>query len=104
MNNYGLGVALAVFGSMLISVQLGIRFSQASLIFAVIAAICAPIVIHRIQSVPWSAGMLLALAYYASFPLKKLFQLEGFVQEVPVTLIYAGLLWVIGQGWKRSWS
>jgi len=103
MNKYGLGVLAAVFGVVVFAVPIGLRYSQATLLFGLIAAISAPIVIHRIPDKNWSLGMLLGLSLFASFPFKKLFQIDGFASEIPVTLAYATTLWVIGFGWKRSW-
>lgn len=103
MNKFGLAVVVAVFGSLFIAVPIGLRYSQATILFGLIAALSAPVVIHKIPSVNWAAGMLMGLSFFASFPLKKLFQIDGFINEVPVTLAYAALLWVIGFGWRRSW-
>ena len=83
MDYYGLGVALAVFGSMLIGLQVGIKYSQATLVFGFIAAVCAPIVIHKIQSIGGSVSMLVALAYYASFPQKNCSNSTGSCMKYP---------------------
>jgi len=103
MNKYGMGVAIAVFGAIAIAVPLGLRYSQATLLFGVIAVISAPVVTHKIPNNNWALGMLMGLAFFASFPLKKLFQIDGFINEIPVTLTYAAVFWIIGFGWKRSW-
>ena len=103
MNNYGLAVTIAVFGALTIAVPVGLKYSQATLLFGLIAALSAPVVIHKIPNANWALGMLMGLSFFASFPLKKLFQIDGFINEVPVTLAYAALLWVIGFGWRRSW-
>ncbi|WP_298557907.1 hypothetical protein [uncultured Aliiroseovarius sp.] len=104
MNKFGVGVAIAVFGAIAIAVPLGLRYSQATLLFGLIAAISAPVIIHKIPNNNYSLGMLVGLAFFASFPLKKLFQIDGFINEIPVTLAYAAVLWTIGFGWKRRWS
>jgi len=103
MNKYSLGVIIAVFGALIIAVPIGLKYSQATLLFGLIAAISAPVVIHKTPDKNWALGMLMGLSFFASFPLKKLFQIDGFVNEIPVTLAYAAILWVIGFGWKRSW-
>ena len=103
MNKYVLGVTIAVFGALVIAVPIGLKYSQATLLFGLIAAVSAPMVIHKISDKNWSLGMLMGLSFFASFPLKKLFQIDGFMNEIPVTLAYVAILWVIGFGWKRSW-
>ncbi len=103
MNKYGLAVTVVVFGALAVAVAIGLKYSQATLLFGLIAAISAPVVIHKIPNVSSALGMLVGLSFFASFPLKKLFQIDGFINEVPVTLAYAALLWAIGFGWKRSW-
>lgn len=103
MNKYGLAVTIAVFGALSIAVLIGLKYSQATLLFGLIAALSAPVVIHKISNVSWALGMLMGLSIFASFPLKRLFQIDGFINEMPVTLAYVSLLWVIGFGWRRSW-
>ncbi|RFP88337.1 hypothetical protein DZK27_09640 [Rhodobacteraceae bacterium 63075] len=104
MNKYGFGVFIAAFGALVVAAMMGLKYSQATVLFGLIAAISAPVVIHRVPDRTWSIIMLVALAAFASHPLKKLFQIEGFAGEIPVTLAYCGILWVIGFGWKRSWQ
>lgn len=103
MNKYGLAVTIAVLGTLAIAVSVGLKYSQATLLFGLIAALSAPVAIHKIPSVNWALGMLMGLSIFASFPLKKLFQIDGFINEAPVTLAYVALLWLIGFGWRRSW-
>lgn len=103
LNKYFWGVAIAVIGTFVVAVPVGLKYSQASLLFGFIAAVSAPIVIHRIPDKNWSIGMLVGLSLFASFPVRKLFQLDGLLQELPVILAYCALLWVIGLGWRRSW-
>ncbi|MEO3476294.1 hypothetical protein AAFO90_01315 [Phaeobacter sp. CAU 1743] len=103
MNKYGLGVAVAAVGALIVAVPIGLKYSQATLLFGLIAAVSAPVVIHKIEDKNWSLGMLMGLTLFASFPFKKLFQIDGFINEIPVTLAYVVVLWVIGFGWKRSW-
>jgi hypothetical protein len=103
MNKYVLGVIIGVFGALAIAVLIGLKYSHAALLFGLIAAISASVVIHKVSNKNWSLGMLMGLSVFASFPLKKLFQLDGFINEIPVTLAYFAILWVVGFGWKRSW-
>ena len=103
MNKYGWGVIIVMIVALVGTVPLGLKYSQATLLFGLIAAISAPVVIHKIPESSWAMGLVIGLSFFASFPLKKLFQIEGFVNEIPVTLAYAATLWVIGFGWKRSW-
>ncbi len=103
MNKYVLAVIVAVFGALVIAVPIGLKYSQATLLFGLIAVLSAPVVIHKVPNVRGATGMLVGLSIFASFPLKKLLQIDGFINEVPVTLAYAAILWVIGFGWKRSW-
>ncbi len=103
MNKYVVVVIIAVFGAMAAAVPIGLRYSQATLLFGLIAAISAPVVVHKVSDRNWSFGMLIGLAYFASFPLKKLFQIDGFLNELPVNIAYAAMLWAIGFGWKRTW-
>lgn len=103
MNKYFWGVSIAVFGALVVAVPIGLKYSQATLLFGLIAAISAPVVIHKISNKNGSLGMLMGLSMFASFPLKKLFQIDGSMNEFLVTLVYAALLWTIGFGWRRNW-
>lgn len=88
---------------MVVSVPIGLKYSQGMLLYGLIAVVSAPVVIHRVSDKNWSLGMLVGLSLFASFPLKKLLRLDGILEETAVSLAYAGVLWVIGFGWKRSW-
>ena len=103
MNKYGLAVILAVFVAFAIAVPISLKYSQATLVFGLIAAGSGPVVIHRIPNASLAIGMLVGLSLFASFPMKKLFQIDGFINEALVTLTYFALLWVVGLGWKRGW-
>jgi hypothetical protein len=104
MNKVFVGVTVVMFASLIVAVQLGLRYSQCSILFGLIAAVSAPFVIHKIDSPGTVSAVLVGLSIYASFPVKKLFQLDGFLQEVPLTFVYAGVLWVVGAGWTRAWK
>lgn len=104
MDKYFWGVVIAVGGSLAVAAPIGLKYSQATMLFGLIAAICAPIVMHKISSKNHSIGMLVGLSIFASMPVKKLFGIDGFLLEVLVTAVYMILLWILGFGWKRRWS
>ena len=104
MNKYGIGVILAVMVVLTLALALSLRFSQATLLFGFVACVAAPIVVHRIPDRNWSLALLFMLSIFASFPFRQLYQIEGFVREIPIIAIYAGILWLVGRGWKRSWQ
>ena len=94
---------MALFGALAIAAAMGLKYSQATLLFGLVAVVCAPVVLHRIPNKNSALGMLVGLSIFASFPLKKLFQVDGFVGDVSVSLVYGAVLWVVGFGWKRNW-
>jgi len=100
MNKYVFAVISVVLGTLIIAVPLSLKYSEATLLFGFIAA---PIVVHKIPNVGYALGILIGLSAFASFPLKKLFQIDGFAKGILVTLAYVAILWVIGFGWKRNW-
>lgn len=69
-----------------LGVVLGLRYSQAAILFGIVAAILAFTTIPKVVSNNWAMGLFATLAIFASYPVKKLFRLEGFAQEAPVTL------------------
>jgi len=103
MNKYGLAVIVTVVGALVIAVLIGLKYSQPTLLFGLVAALSAPVVFHKMPSIGWTVGMLVGLSSFAIFPLKKLYQIDGFIHEMPVNQSYAAILWVIGFGWKTSW-
>jgi hypothetical protein len=103
MDKYVWGVIIAVVGALAVSVPMGLKYSQATVLYGLIAVFSAPVVIHRVSDKNWSLGMLVGLSIFASFPLKKFFKIDGLLEGMAVSLAYAGILWVIGFGWKRSW-
>jgi hypothetical protein len=103
LDKYVWGVIIAVAGATAVSVPIGLKYSEATLLFGLIAALSAPVVIHRVSDKGWSLGLLVGLSIFASFPLKKLLKLDGFLEEMAVSIAYVGILWVIGFGWRRSW-
>ncbi|SFR17363.1 hypothetical protein [Poseidonocella sedimentorum] len=104
MNRIGIIIAAVIVLVPFASVALGLRLYPASLLFGILALMLAPLAIHKVPSPNWSAGLLVGLAFFASFPVKKLEIVGGPVQEVLCTLAYGAVLWLVGLGWKRKWS
>ncbi len=104
MNGSTIVVFALILLTMFLSVAIGLKYSHAVLVFGIVAVILSPFAIHKIPRPNFATGMLVGLALFAGFPLRKPYQLEGLTQGVPVLLIYAAGLWVIGMGWKRSWK
>ena len=102
MNKIFVVIVVVIFASLFIAVQLELRYAQCSIVFGLIGAVSAPFIIHKINSAGTVSSLLVGLAIYASFPVKKFFQIDGFLQEVPLTLLYFGALCVVGAGWKRT--
>ena len=103
MNKHFWGVTIAVFGTLLVAVLIGVNYLQAAALFGTIALVSAAIVIHKIEDQGLCIGMLVGLSVFASFPLRKLFQIDGFVVEMSMNLVVCAALWVVGLGWKRPW-
>lgn len=104
MNKYVFLVLAVVAGALFVAVPTGMKYAHASLLFGALAVVLAPISIHKVPAANVATGLLIGLAIFASFPLKKLFQIDGFVAQVALSLLYAGVLWTVGFGWKRSWK
>ena len=103
MNRYALGIAIAVFGALALAVSIGLKYSQTTFLFGLVAAISAPIAIHKVPNKNIAVGMLVGLSAFASYPLRKLFQIDYFTNEFIVILVYLAILWVIAFGWRRIW-
>lgn len=104
MDKYFVLVTAVVFGVLTIAVAVGLRYSQAALLFGLIAIVLAPIAIHKVSSPSGAIGLLAGLSFFASFPVKKLYHLAEFPQGMLLSAAYLGVLWAIGVGWKRSWN
>lgn len=104
MNKHFWIIISSILVCMLLAVALGLKYSQAAIVFGIAAAIMAPFAIHRVPDSRFAASLIIALAYFASFPVKKLYNLDGVMPEAVLALIYAAVLWLIGLGWKRSWK
>jgi hypothetical protein len=94
-------VVVATFGA----VWLGLLYSQASLVFLIIALALARTAALR-PSRDWVAlGLMMGLAYFASFPLKKLFDpIMTPLWDIALTVIYFGIVYLAGFGWRRGWD
>jgi hypothetical protein len=103
VNKYALGVVFVVFGTLTVSFLIGLKYSQAVLAFGLISALAAPVVIHKVPSTNIATGLFVGLTLFASFPFRKLFQIDGMVEELAVNFAYAAVLWIVGFGWKRIW-
>jgi hypothetical protein len=100
-------VLLAVAVSVVAAMVLSLRFSEAALLFALVAGASAPVVVHRVRSRALSLGLLTGLALFASFPAKKLygvFVTYGTFGELAVTLAFLAVLFLVGAGWRRDWT
>lgn len=104
MNKTSIVIVVALALVQVVAISVGLKYSQATILFGGLAMIMAPFAIHKTPSVNSAIVMLVILAFFASQPFKRLFQIDVILQELPVTLIYAGVLWLVGMGWKRSWT
>ncbi|MDW3224130.1 MAG: hypothetical protein R8G34_14790 [Paracoccaceae bacterium] len=97
---YVLTVAL----SLVLALTFSLRYSQATLFFGALALLLAYPVMHRIPQLNLTMGLFAGLVVVASFPFRKFFQLDDFLPSTIVMCVYAGILFVAGLGWKRSWK
>lgn len=86
------------------SVTLNLSYFAASVLWPLIAAALAPLAVHRIGSPNVAAGLLMGLAFFASFPVKRYLRLDGVILEGFATILFAVLLFVVALGWKRDWK
>jgi hypothetical protein len=103
VNKYALGVVFVVFGTLTVSFMVGLIYSQAVLVFGLASALAAPVVIHKVPNANIAPGLFVGLTLFASFPFRKLFKIDGMVEELAVNFAYAAVLWIVGFGWKRIW-
>ena len=103
-HKYAIGIAVIVGIVLVATVQVGLGAFHAALLFAGVAAMCAPIVVKRIENATLATFYLVGLGLFASFPVKQIYQLDGLMLNILVTAPYVGALFLIGGGWKRSWS
>lgn len=99
-------VLLAVAVSVVAAAVLGLRYREASALFALVAAVSAWVAVNRVRSRALALGLLAGLAVYASFPAKKLygvFATYGTFGELALTLAFAAVLFLVGGGWRRNW-
>ena len=93
-------ILVCLFGG----VWLGISAVFASLAFLVIAVCLSPIAVHKVENHQVAIGLLLALSFFASYPMKRVLGMDDFVLELLLSAVYLGILYVTGFGWRRSWS
>ena len=98
---FAAGVAVVL---MIVSIGAGLRFSHAAVLFGAVSLAFAYPLIQWAKTPLVATLSLLLLAIFASFPLKKLFQLDGLVEGGIAMLVCAAAVYVAGFGWKRSWS
>ena len=82
----------------------GMQYSSAFVLFGVLSLLLAPLAIHGVSNSLIAGLLLIGLGRFASFPLKKLYVIEGMVPKMSISLACAALLFVVGFGWKRSWK
>ncbi len=93
-------ILVCLFGG----IWLGLSFFAATIVFFVVAVGLSPIAVHKIERYNFAFFALCALALFASYPMKNLLGMDDFVLELGVSVIYLGMLWVTGFGWRRKWS
>lgn len=103
MNSYAIGIVAVVFCALFVAGTAALDYGRAAVLFGLVAALAAPVAVHKVTDRNWSVGLLLGLASFASFPINNLYGLTSFFYAVPVILVYAAALWSIGLGWTRSW-
>ena len=108
MNYYAIGIVAVLLGFEALTAIFPLTYPQALLPSILIAAISAPIAIHKVQDAKWSLGLLVGLTLFASAPVRR-YYLRSYVDDS--FLIYAAVysaffaaLWLVGFGWKRDWS
>ncbi len=104
MNRYFAIVSVVILGCLVLAIQLGLSNLQATILLGVAAASMSPVAIHKVPNANFALGLLVGLTLFASLPLKKLLQFDGFLQEILLSILYGAVLWIIGVGWKRSWK
>jgi hypothetical protein len=103
MSKYLALIAVVLIVTLILGVQIPLKYSQAVVVFGLVAVVLAPVAIHKLRHPALAAGVLVGLAMFASYPLEKLFRIGDTFQEFLVTAAYGAVLFVIGFGWKRSW-
>lgn len=104
MNKSVIIIMAVLLATLFISVALGMRFSYAVLVYGLVAVILAPVAIHKVDNPNLAIGLILGLAAFASFPARRLYQLDGLLWPALLMVAYAVVLFIVGFGWKRSWK
>ena len=102
--NWTLITAGVLTCSVVLGFAMSLKLSFLVLLWGFVALVLAYPVLHKIPNKNIAAGLFVGLAFFASFPFKKLMQLDEILPSIVVTLVYVGILYVAGLGWKRSWS
>jgi hypothetical protein len=82
VNKYALGVVFVVFGTLTVSFMVGLKYSQAVLVFGLVSVLSALVVIHKVPNASIATGLFVGLTLFASSPFRKLFQIDGMVEEL----------------------
>ena len=104
MNKYLVIVLLGIGVTMAVAVAIPLRYSQATLLFGLVGLCLAPLAIHKIESAGLAGGLLLAVSFFASYPLIKLLNFQGTSMKYAVQAAYIAIFFVAGLGWRRSWK
>jgi len=104
MNKFGFLIVVVIFVAITFAVAVGLKYFHAAVLFSVVAAVLAPVAIHKIPESNIATGMLVGLAVFASYPFRKYFHIDSLIAYMLVTLACLAVLWLIGFGWKRSWK
>ena len=100
-NGKGLLIVLGtIFAVMIVSFAIPLRYSQAVLVFGLVALALSAFVLPRFENANWALAALAGLTFFASFPFKKLFQLDGFGAETTVSAVYGIILFIVARGWR----
>lgn len=104
MTNWHWAAIIAIGLSVALAFQIPLLFSQAAALFGAVALGFAYPTIQFASSTNIAAVFIAVLAIYASWPLKQLLPYEGLLADVGLSLLYAGVIFLAGAGWKRRWT
>ncbi len=106
LNRWVLGVLAALAACIVATAVLTLRMSEAMPVFFVVAALAAPVAVHKVRSSIGAGALLLLLALFASYPAKTYYRLRenyGSLGEAVVTLAFLAVLFAVALGWRRRW-
>lgn len=104
MNKFLIAIGVVLVLTFAFTETSGLEPMQLSIVFGVVAALLAPVAVHKIPNPSWSLGALVGMAFFVGHPLKSALGVQGYGQEMALNVACFAALWVIGFGWKRSWS